>query len=110
MEEKTKAYLRSYTMWSKNRTEKGGGGVATAVAHEFRDSTIGAGEGEDDDEYLVTRIESFNPALNVINCYGEQRTLKNDTVEAKWGRLLNDMEAINEQEMSCVCWWGTLTS
>ena len=65
--------LDSYAAWSKNRTMKGGGGIATAVARQYKDLSVGAGEGKEDDEYLITRIDSFSPALNIINCYGEQR-------------------------------------
>ena len=53
---KMKVNLTPYTTWTKNRTEKGGGGVATAVSHEFSETTVGAGEGENDDEYIVTRL------------------------------------------------------
>ena len=53
---KMKVNLTAYTTWTKNRTEKGGGGVATAVSHEFSKTTVGAGEGENDDEYIVTRL------------------------------------------------------
>ena len=49
-----KVSIPTYTTWSKNRTEKGGGGIATAVASRFKDCTVGAGQGEDEDEYLVT--------------------------------------------------------
>ena len=65
--------ISPYTCWSRNRKETGGGGIATAVSPHFKDFTTGAGEGEGDDEYLITRIECFSPALNIINCYGEQR-------------------------------------
>ena len=45
----------SYISWSRNRTAKAGGGVATAVAREHMDKTGEAGEGVGDDEYLITR-------------------------------------------------------
>ena len=72
----TKVSITPYTSWCKNRKEKGGGGILTAVAQQYKDSAVGAGEGEGDDEYLITRIECFSPALNIINCYGEQRKIK----------------------------------
>ena len=62
-----------YICWSKNRSEKGGGGVTTAVSQQFKDFAVGAGQGQEEDEYLITRFECFSPALNLINCYGEQR-------------------------------------
>ena len=99
----TKVSITPYTVLTKNRKEKGGGGILTAVAQQFKDNTVGAGEGEGEDEYLVTRIECFSPALNVINCYGEQRKTSRQEVEAKWGRLCREMEAIrNRQEFCCL--------
>ena len=86
--------LKPFTWWNKNRCEKGGGGVATGVAQELKDHTVGAGEGEGKDEYLITRIEAFSPAINVINCYGEQRSTRVEEVEARWRRLLGDMQTI----------------
>ena len=62
-----KVSLPSYVSWSKHRKIKGGGGVATAVSSEYSESTVGVGEGCGDDEYLITRVESFRPALSVIN-------------------------------------------
>ena len=41
--------LSPYISWTKNRTQKGGGGVATAVSHIFKDTAVGAGEGLEDD-------------------------------------------------------------
>ena len=103
----TKVTITPYNIWSKNRKEKGGGGILTAVAQEYKDSTVGVGEGEGEDEYLVTRIESFSPALNIINCYGEQRKTNKQEVEAKWGRLCREMEEIRRRK-EFVCLAGDL--
>ena len=62
-----KVSIPTYTSWTKNRTEKGGGGIATSVASRYKDYAVGAGQGENEDEYLVTRLDCFSPALNVIN-------------------------------------------
>ena len=62
-----KVTIDHHDSWNKNRTKKGGGGIATAVSQLFSDCTVGVGEGENEDEYLVTRIEAFTPALNIIN-------------------------------------------
>ena len=70
---KMEVNIKAYTTWTRNRTEKGGGGIASAVHQQFSATSVGVGEGENEDEYLITRVEAFNPALNVIICYGEQR-------------------------------------
>ena len=91
----------SYISWSKNRTGQAGGGVATAVARAYMDKTGGAGEGSEDDEYLITRIATFKPALNVINYYGEQRKTSKQEVEEKWQRLCKDLENIRARNEFC---------
>ena len=97
-----KPQLEPFVCWNKNRQGKGGGGVVTAVAQEFRDSTMGLGEGEEDDEVLVTRVGKFHPALTVINCYGEQKSTKVEVVEEKWRRLVKEMEAAKARGEFCL--------
>ena len=79
----------------------------TAVAQQYKDSSVGAGEGEGEDEYIITRIECFSPALNILNCYGEQRKTRKEDVEGKWGRLCKDMED-NRIRKEFVCLAGDL--
>ena len=97
-----KVDLNPYLCWTKNRTEGKGGGICTAVAPEYRDSAVGAGEGEGGDEYMVTRVEAFSPAFNLINCYGEQRSLKVEEVEEKWRRLRKVMEEVRARGEHCL--------
>ena len=74
----------------------------TAVAPQHADSTVGAGQGEGDDEYQVTRLEAFEPALTVINSYGEQRVTKKEVMEEKWMRLRREMEEARERGEFCL--------
>ena len=99
---KAKVSLKSYTSWSRNRSVQGGGGVATSVARPYMDSAVGAGEGVGEDEYLVTRIECFSPALTVVNCYGEQRKCVKEQVEVKWNRLRTELETIRTRKDYCI--------
>ena len=100
---KMKVSLPQYISWNKKRKEKGGGGVSTAVSAEYSDTTVGAGDGVGDDEYIITRVECFKPALSVINCYREQRKINKEVVEEKWKRLRADMENIRAMgEFCCV--------
>ena len=86
-----KENIPQYVCWTRSRTEQGGGVIATAVSQEYSEMTVGAGEGEKDDEYLITRIEAFSPALNIVNSYGEQRKTRKEEVEGKWARLRNEL-------------------
>ena len=51
---------------------------------------------------LVTRLECFSPALNVINCYGEQRKTLKEDVEKKWENIRKEMENIRIRKEFCV--------
>ena len=59
-------------------------------------------EGEDDNEFIITRIDAFSPALCVINSYGEQRRTRKEEVENKWNRLRKEMEAVRMRGDFCV--------
>ena len=74
-------------------------GVATSVDQQYADSALGAGEGAKEEEYVITRLECFNPALNVVNCYGEQR--KCTQPEARL-RLKQELEAIRARKEFCL--------
>ena len=74
----------------------------SGVSQVFKDFAVGAGEGEDGDEYLITRVETFFPALNIVNCYGEQRTSTIEKVEEKWKRMLKEMEEIRAKGEFCL--------
>ena len=97
-----KAELEPYKCWTKNRSDKGGGGIATAVCPVYQGSAMGAGEGEQGDEVMVTRFDAFTPALNIINCYGEQRKTKVEDVERNWLRLKLKMEEIRARGEFCL--------
>ena len=76
--------------------------MATCVSREYKDSAVGIGEGKGDDEFLITRIQKFRPALTIVNCYGEQRKTTNEEVVAKWNRLRKELEAIRMRKDFCV--------
>ena len=63
---------------------------------------MGAGEGVENYEYLIKRVECFYPALNVINCYSEQRKTRKEEVEGKWERLRQEMEGIRARQEFCI--------
>ena len=102
-----KVSIPAYTSWSRNRTGKGGGGIATSVADKYKDCAVAAGQGEDEDEYLITRIDCFSPALCVINCYGEQRKAKKEDIERSWEIMRTKVEEIRTRGEIC-CLGGDL--
>ena len=78
------------------------GGVATAVENYLKPNAIKVTEGEGNDEYVVTRLDICNPALNVVNIYGEQegRSGKEKVIEG-WNRLRRDLDRIKLKGEFC---------
>ena len=79
-----------------------GGGISTSVRQELKEQLILAGEVQGDDEYQVVRLDCYNPPLNIINSYGEQKMVGKEEQEERWGRLRKEMEGIRERGELCV--------
>ena len=97
-----KVALLGFNCYTRNRkTNENMGGVATAVVEDEKSSTLKMLEGENKDEFIVTRHGQFQRAINVINYYGEQESrTENIEIEERWGRLtkiLNDIENKEEE-------------
>ena len=93
---KIKPKVPNYFSYEKNR-EKFKGGVATIVANHLKPNTMKVTEGEDSDEYLITRFGHTAPPINIVNIYGQQESRTVDSeIEKAWLRL---MKHINEIEM-----------
>ena len=60
-------------------------------------------EGEDNNEYLITRLDYMHPAFNIVNVYGgqESRMGKQEVLES-WGRLKIDVNAIKARNENCL--------
>ena len=101
MRGKNKVNIKGYITFTKNRIDRIMGGISTSVVEEWRQHLVCAGEGEGDDEYHVIRLDNFSPAVNIINCYGEQDK-DEDVVLARWARLRKEMEVIVERQEHCL--------
>ena len=74
------------------------GGIATLVANSHKQNTTKVGEGFNNDEYIIVRLDHVNPPLNIINWYGEQESRNsNEDILLSWCRLRKDMEAIEDR-------------
>ena len=71
------------------------GGVATAIKNEDKMYAIKVDEGQDKDEFLITRHSQFLKPINVINVYGEieSRSSTKD-IEERWQRILEKITRI----------------
>ena len=99
-----KVNIAGYNCYTRNRkNNESMGGVATAVVDEEKLSTLKICEGEDKDEFIVSRHSQFMKPINVINCYGEQESrTEKGVIEEKWARLtkvLKDIDTRNEEEI-----------
>ena len=92
---KRKVKMKDYFSFGKNRI-KAKGGVSTVVANYLKPYTVKVGEGkEEDDEYVIIRLDHVIPALNIINIYGSQESrTPNDDVLESWTRLEKDLDDI----------------
>ena len=92
-----KVKISNYFSFSKNR-EKNKGGVATAIADYLKPNTTKVVEGREDDEYIITRFDITEPALNLVNIYGSQEgRVDKDEIEKSWLRLLEDVKEIEDR-------------
>ena len=101
---KNKVILPGYFSFTRNRVAKAMGGISTSIKDNWRTSTVHMGEGEGDDEFLIVRLDNFNPPICIVNYYGEQEgSSGKDLVEAKWARLRMELDKIRVRGDQCLC-------
>ena len=95
---KANVSMKGYHTVSRNRKEGGGGGISTSVVNELKQKSVTVKESEEDDEFLVTRLEHCSPALSIINWYGQQEQ-KTDpkVILATWRRIQVELEEIKKR-------------
>ena len=60
-------------------------------------------EGENDDEYIITRLGHTNPAINIINIYGGiEDKMEDEEVIGNWERVKRDLEDIQSRNESTI--------
>ena len=76
----------------------GGGGIATLVASYLQQNTVKVGEGREGDEYMIVRFDHVQPALNIVNIYGENEKRAGETrIIDSWLRLKHDLDEIKKK-------------
>ena len=96
--------VKNYFSFQRNRKGiKTMGGVATLVANEVKQYAVKVKEGEENEEYLITRLNHVVPAINIINVYGgiEGRMSKDEVLES-WTRLKKEISEIKERQEGMV--------
>ena len=69
LKKKKRLNLGGYYCFNRNRQVGNMGGVATCVAEEEECDVLKVSEGDDTNEYLITRHTNFKTPINIINLY-----------------------------------------
>ena len=96
--------IKNYHTSLRNRKNlKKMGGVATAVKSYLKQHTVKVTEGENEDEYLITRLGHLNPPLNIVNIYGGiESRIGNQEILESWGRIKLELDKIKNRNESCL--------
>ena len=73
---KKKCSITGYNTYTRNRKQHSMGGIATGVRKDESKFCLKIDEGENNDEFMITRHSQFLKPINIINCYGEQEGKK----------------------------------
>ena len=71
------------------------GGVSTCFQSYLKEHAIKVSDNIEGDEYIITRLENVQPALNIFNIYGliESRTSQENILES-WARIKKELAMI----------------
>ena len=98
MKNTRKINLKKYVSFCKN-SEKNSHGISTSFAGYLKDNSVKVSQDQGGvDEFIVTRLENVEPALNIINFYGaiEERESKEDILES-WTQIKKELNIIKER-------------
>ena len=88
----TKMKIPGYVSYNKNRKEKSHGGIATSIIEGEAAECLKITEGNDNNEFLITRHAQFIPPINVINVYSEQENrTASDIIKEHWNEVLEEI-------------------
>ena len=96
MRGKRKIKLKNYASFIKNREVRHMGGISTSYQNYLRQYAVKVSDNAEGDEYLLTRLENVEPALNMFNIYGqtEGRAGGVDKILDSWGRIKKELALI----------------
>ena len=98
--------IPGYVNYFRNRESKSKGGISVYVKDKWANWCMKLESGDGDNEFMVVKIEAFNPAIVVVVYYG---VIENRTPTAKvlqmQGELFNTIKEYADQGMS-IQWAG----
>ena len=79
------------------------GGICTAIREDEAQFCLKVDEGQDQDEFIITRHSQFRKPINVFNIYGEQEC-RNKTfeIEERWLRICSHLKSIEDRNEEVV--------
>ena len=79
------------------------GGIATAIRNDESKFCLKVDEGENNDEYLITRHGQFMKPINICNIYGEQegRNPRNE-IEERWSKICEQLKIIEDRNEEAI--------
>ena len=90
-----KLNLPGFLSYNKNRQKENMGGVATCIRNDEKAFALKTDEGEDKDEFIITRHNQFIKPINVVNIYGEVESRSSiKEVDERWSRIMEKLEKI----------------
>ena len=80
------------------------GGVATFVSNEVKANTLKVKEGDENEEYLINRLDHVSLPVNIINVYGGQESrMSKEEILSRWAQLRREIKQIEERDEGLVC-------
>ena len=96
--------LSNFKSFNRNRCNgQHMGGISTSVRNDDKDYVVKTYEGQNADEFLITRHANFLRPINVINIYGEtEYRVKESEIESRWMRIYDEIIEIENRHEDCI--------
>ena len=100
LKNKSKINHKDYCTFGLNRANgSGGGGIATMVANTIKKHATKVSENNDQDEYMIVRLEHVKPALNIVRVYGRiESRAGNEKILEGWKQFLAELKRIQVKQ------------
>ena len=87
-----KLKIPGYNSYNRNRKKKCMGGIATSILNKDAMHALKVTEGENENEFLITRHGQFVVPINIINIYGQQEgTSSKEDILSRWGNIMKEV-------------------
>ena len=93
-----KIKIDNYMSFNRNRKDQIMGGVSSSVRNDEKQFALKVFEGENNDEFIVTRYSQFRTPINIVAIYGEQEGRETKpNVRARWQRIMEQVRKVESK-------------